>query len=98
MGSLGVCSASSSSQSKPAAAQISVFSGPMRLTHRPTCVRFSAMAFLNALTGVFILVSSGEAELEAAQRPIVGVEQVTAFRGHRACEGTGEHDLAGLEA
>src|SRR3954469_23957927 len=86
-GSLGVCSPSRSSQSKPAAAQISVLSGPMRLTHKPYCVRFSFSAFLNAFTGVFIAVSlSYEAEFESAERPVIGVEHVAILCGHGARE------------
>src|SRR5688572_234036 len=74
-GSFGVCSASSSSQSKPAPAQISVFRGPIRLTHRPYCVRFSAMAFLKALTGVFMSLSPLEDSFveQRVQRAVLGV-------------------------
>src|SRR3954466_13102229 len=75
IGSFGVCSASSSSQSKPAAAQISVFSGPIRLTHRPYWVCFSAMAFLKALTGVFMSLSPLEDSFveQRVQRAVLGV-------------------------
>src|SRR5690349_13910155 len=95
--SLGECSVSSRSQSKPECETISAVIGLHRLHYSPICSSPFAMACLNTLRGRSMAGSSDELHGDAAERAEIGMQRVALAGEHHASERARKHEMAGLD-
>src|SRR5829696_5365799 len=96
--SLGACSVSNNSQSKPESDTTSAVMLLHRLHHRPICNCPCASACLKLLRGSSMsLALSNKLYSKPAQRTEIGVQRAAFVGPDRPGERAGQHDIARLE-